>query len=383
LVHWQELLSSVSLPIRNYAELSATSAVLVLTFAVLLPAGSINHAYAMGDNPSSCMNRYDATITSLTVNNGIQKFDPLAHSGLTFYADIDTGYLVTFILHAASQSSLDNTDSGTTWYTDSAFGFSDGRCVANAGPSKDIQITVQVTATNGIPDGYTQSGVYWGALPDTSQVTYNVVWQKELREPTNLTLNSISSVPWGQQVKVSGKLVDSVNGIGVGGKTIAFSGTGASNLASIVTNSDGTFTTSGISPTTVATGWTVQARFAGDSQYISKDGTMRSYNTLKHNTSLTLYIYPNPVAPSGTYKVYGALKDDITSMTLSARTITFTTTTPTSITDTTTDNYGKYKVSGLIAPSITGDYQIQSHYAGDSKYLARDSKVKTLTVETS
>ena len=77
---------------------------------------------------------------------------------------------------------------------------------------------------------------------------------------TTIVLNTIANVPWNTTVKVTGKLTDNnASNAGIGGKTISFTGTGVADLAPVTTNPDGTFTVSGISPSTVATGWTVQA----------------------------------------------------------------------------------------------------------------------------
>ena len=42
-------------------------------------------------------------------------------------------------------------------------------------------------------------------------------------------------------VKVTGKLAVASSSIGIGGKTVTFTGTGAANLASVTTKKDGTF----------------------------------------------------------------------------------------------------------------------------------------------
>ncbi|PWU79028.1 MAG: hypothetical protein DLM72_19475 [Candidatus Nitrosopolaris wilkensis] len=97
---------------------------------------------------------------------------------------------------------------------------------------------------------------------------------------TTLTLNTIANVPSGTKITVTGKLTDNA-GAGVAGKSITFTGNGAGNLISVITNPDGTFSATGISPNTVATGWTVQAHFAGDSVYAPADSGVQSYNTVR------------------------------------------------------------------------------------------------------
>ncbi|MGB7954357.1 MAG: hypothetical protein WCF23_10270 [Candidatus Nitrosopolaris sp.] len=101
---------------------------------------------------------------------------------------------------------------------------------------------------------------------------------------TTIVLNTIANVPWNTTVKVTGKLTDNnASNAGIGGKTISFTGTGVADLAPVTTNPDGTFTVSGISPSTVATGWTVQAQFGGDTSFALSDSSVQRYNTLTHS----------------------------------------------------------------------------------------------------
>jgi len=144
-----------------------------------------NHnAYAMGDNPSSCVNRYDATITSMIIDNGRRTVTVLdsggngnVHHHDKFVSHIDVGYTVTFTLHTSSQSSQGNTDTGSTWFRHTGYGFAEGRCVDGVGPNQDIPITIgnviMPTATQG-----TIQLVEWGSLPEISQVHYSVAWHK-------------------------------------------------------------------------------------------------------------------------------------------------------------------------------------------------------------
>jgi hypothetical protein len=111
----------------------------------------------------------------MSIDNGTQTFDPMTEE-LELHAQIGAGYDVTFTLHTANASSQNNTLAGSTWYRSTAFGFGNGACVDDAEPDKDIPVTVHVEVMPGVPDGYTQNGVEWGAWPDSSQVRYNVVW---------------------------------------------------------------------------------------------------------------------------------------------------------------------------------------------------------------
>src|SRR5439155_2984060 len=138
---------------------------------------------------------------------------------------------------------------------------------------------------------------------------------------TTLTLNLVTSVPWGNNVLVMGKLTNQ-SGIGIGGKTITFSGTGAAGLSPVTTNPDGAFSVTGASPSTVATGWQVNANFGGDGSAGSSAAT-KSFSTIKHNVSLTLVISPSSIPHGSTYGISGTLKDAATSNPLSGMTITF------------------------------------------------------------
>jgi arylsulfatase A-like enzyme len=119
---------------------------------------------------------------------------------------------------------------------------------------------------------------------------------------TVLTLNTIENVPAGEDVTVTGKLSIANDGKGIGGRIITFNGTGADNLPAdgVITNSDGTFTAKGTSPDTAASGWKVQARFAGDTTsaasntntnttYAASNSAITEYSTLKHTLELQYY----------------------------------------------------------------------------------------------
>jgi hypothetical protein len=105
---------------------------------------------------------------------------------------------------------------------------------------------------------------------------------------TVLTLNTITNVPWGKDLTVTGKLADASQAGGVGRKTITFDGTGAEKSPDVVTNTDGTFTSKGSSPNIVATGWRYQSHFAGNSLYTASNSNIKTYNTVKHSVTLVV-----------------------------------------------------------------------------------------------
>jgi hypothetical protein len=218
-------------------------------------------------------------------------------------------------------------------------------------------------------------------IVDSSNVGVVSIFISEPRSAT-LTIDPISNVPWSKTITVTGKLTDNVGGnVGIGGKTISFDGTGAANLQSAVTASDGTFSSTGAAPQTVATGWTVQAHFAGDGSYDPSMATA-TYNTLKHDTSLSISLSPSRLKGNATYSVTGILNDvtNTPSSALSGMIISFTATPPIIISDKITNAIGQYSATGLKAPTTKASYNIQSHFAGDSLYGPKDSPTAILQV---
>ncbi|HET6458888.1 MAG TPA: 6-bladed beta-propeller, partial [Nitrosopumilaceae archaeon] len=140
------------------------------------------------------------------------------------------------------------------------------------------------------------------------------------KHKTALALVNVSNLPWGQSTLFGMTLNDTDSGSTSSGKVIHFNGTGVIGVSDQTTNSSGKSTGIGTAPNTVSNGWTYQSHFAGDSFYQSSDSAILSYNTTKHNTSLSLLIQPNPVTHGATYKVGGVLKDTVTGTTLSSKT---------------------------------------------------------------
>jgi hypothetical protein len=201
----------------------------------------------------------------------------------------------------------------------------------------------------------------------------------------NLVVAAKSTVPWGKPMTFTATLTDTSLGVvPTSGKTIHFDGTGVIGVPDKRTDSSGKAIATGTAPKTVAPGWTYQAHFAGDSLYEKKDSTIKTYSTTKHVTSLTLVVSPSSVAPGGTYKVYGFLKDTSVSEAppISSKTIVITADSLIAIPSKTTDATGKYIADGLKAPTRTGSYDIQAHFYGDNLYSAKDSPTRTLTVTT-
>jgi Tol biopolymer transport system component len=230
---------------------------------------------------------------------------------------------------------------------------------------------------------------------DSSHVASNVNAKIYNTVKHNVTLSvsaAKKNVPWSNSTTFRATLIDtSLDGVPISGKSIHFDGTGVIGGVSFgnTTDSSGKANATSISPNTVASGWTYQAHFAGDELYVNKDSAIKTYNTTKHATSLSLVVSPSSAAPSSssdeTYKVYGFLNDRAASRApLSSKTIIISTAdSPIAITsNTTTDATGKYISEGLKVPASPGIYDIQAHFAGDSLYSSKDSPSRSLTVTT-
>ena len=230
---------------------------------------------------------------------------------------------------------------------------------------------------------------------DSSHVASNVNAKIYNTVKHNVTLSvsaAKKNVPWSNSTTFRATLIDtSLDGVPISGKSIHFNGTGVIGGVSFgnTTDSSGKANATSISPNTVASGWTYQAHFAGDELYVNKDSAIKTYNTTKHATSLSLVVSPSSAAPSSssdeTYKVYGFLNDRAASRApLSSKTIIISTAdSKTAITsNTTTDATGKYILEGLKVPDSPGIYDIQAHFAGDSLYSSKDSRSRSLTVTT-
>ncbi|MFL6525205.1 MAG: polysaccharide deacetylase family protein [Nitrososphaera sp.] len=216
--------------------------------------------------------------------------------------------------------------------------------------------------------------------------TYNTIKHSVLLSTSfKGSTGSTSSTAWGTPTSFTVAMTDTTAGVPAGtvitGKAITLDGTGVIGVSSSkTTDSNGKATFTGTAPTTVQTGWTYQAHFAGDSRYNVKDSTIRTYSTTKHATGLSISVPTTSVAPGATYKVSGTLTDTTAAgKQIASKTITFTADAPITIASQTTNTNGFYSAS-QAAPSTAGTYNIQSHFAGNSLYGAKDSTIKTLTV---
>jgi hypothetical protein len=131
---------------------------------------------ALADNPSTCVNLYDATIKSLKINVGSRTIDPIANPNTNFAAVLGQGYTVTLTLHSASLSDSGNTNVGSVWYGSTAYGFASDHCVNGASPNTDITITLTNVFMGQATHGTVQL-VEWYTWPLTQPSdTYTVHW---------------------------------------------------------------------------------------------------------------------------------------------------------------------------------------------------------------
>jgi len=326
------------------------------TFTPDVP-GSYQLGLAVTDSASNTAVATQATvtITSATQTTITSSLNPSTYGqSVTFTATVSPGTAtgtVTFTIDGTAQPAV-TLSSGTASYSTS---------LLSAG-------THQIVAAYSGDANYASSTS--SALTQTvNQGTTNTI----------ITLNPVSSVAWGKTITVSGKLTNSSSGAGLGGKTITFSGTGGVNLPNAVTDSNGFYTSTGAAPSTVTNGLTVQAHFAGDSQYQNTDSATITYNTLIHSTVFWSLNVPSSVTHGSKYAVDGKLKDSTTGLFIPSKTVTFTSTSPIIIPSAVTDSTGTFSASNLTAPAA-GSYNIQAHFAGDSLYTPSDSVTKVLKV---
>ena len=212
-------------------------------------------------------------------------------------------------------------------------------------------------------------------LTDSATVDIAV---KNVVHITTLTLNTITNAPWGNPVTVTGKLTDNAaSGAGIGGATIAFDGTGADNLPDVITNADGTFTATGASPTTVATGWKVQAHFASNTEYSGSDSIVQSYATTKHSVGSSIAAAKSSVAWGQPNTFTVGLKDTATGLPLQGATVTFDGTGAISVPSAVTGSDGKATGTGNSPNSVATGWTYQAHFAGNDLYNTADSSIKT------
>lgn len=171
---------------------------LTLVFALILIPLTVfsgQEAFAMGQAPGTCPNRYDSVVTEMILNNGTHTFDPLQNPDLTFQAQARAGYAISMTLHTADQSSNGNQENGTTWINDNMFGYSNGACVYDVGSNENKTLNLGHRWNfSGMGPPHAQY-VYWNTWVGSGTVrgaTYNVLWYDEFA-PRDLSATAVSS----------------------------------------------------------------------------------------------------------------------------------------------------------------------------------------------
>jgi hypothetical protein len=151
--------------------LIATSLITVSLIFVLLT----NRVHA--ENPSSCLNLYDSTIVSLKIKVGSRTFDAAVRDHANFVADLGKGYTVELTLHSTSVSNSGNTEVGSVWFGNRAYGFASDRCVNGANSNTEIRMTFHNVLMGQATHGTVQH-VQWYSWPlDEPSVAYTVRWK--------------------------------------------------------------------------------------------------------------------------------------------------------------------------------------------------------------
>lgn len=149
----------------------------MVVFALILLSStglSAHYAFAMGQSPGTCGNRYDGPITSMKITVGHKTYDPIAHPNMTIQLQNTRSYTVTFTILTPAQSSQGNSINGTTWYDTSAPGYQLGECVYGVEPNQNVTVTLNESHPGNLAPSATQN-VSWSTMTSGS-VTYNIKW---------------------------------------------------------------------------------------------------------------------------------------------------------------------------------------------------------------
>ncbi len=147
---------------------------IILASVSLVSVLYINRVLA--DNPSNCINRYNATIISLRINDGRRTVDPFDNPLTNFDSRVGIGYAVTLTLHAAAMSASGNTDVGSVMYGSRAYGFAYDHCVTGINANSSIKIALPHVFMGQATHGTVQS-VEWYSWPLTRPtIIYRVHW---------------------------------------------------------------------------------------------------------------------------------------------------------------------------------------------------------------
>ena len=350
--------------VTNYAASPISNSGTITNSGTMINYGDINNTGTTTDTCTGTINlTYNGTLFGNSIQ--IQCISSQPPTGLTSVGVSPSQINLSWSPPSNNGGSAINgykiersTNGGSTWSTLVANTSSTATTYSDTGLASNTGYTYRVSAIN--------SGGTSSPSNTTSATT--------LSPNTILILNAIPNVPWGQTITLSGKLTDS-NGTGLVNEVISFDGTGAVNLPSVTTNGTGFFSSSVAAPSTVSTGWTAQAHFAGDSTYAKSDSQIDHFNTVIHNVSLVLNTKNVPWSTATAFTA--TLKDLTTGTSISGYTIHFNGTGVIGVSDQTTDSNGMAVGTGTAPSTVSTGWTVQVHFVGDSLYVAKDSKINT------
>lgn len=151
--------------------------------------------------------------------------------------------------------------------------------------------SIGVTGSSWGPVSHTYASAATGAMTITARLLDSSMVEKASatlgvnvqKHATALTIGSIMSVVKGSGITAAGALTDTDASVTIDGKTITFTGTGATGLSPAATAS-GAYSSTGASPGTASPLLSVQAHFAGDGAYIASDSATVFYDTVETDT---------------------------------------------------------------------------------------------------
>ena len=218
---------------------------------------------------------------------------------------------------------------------------------------------------------YNAAGSPWNTFLSVGSISSGTLPSPDA---TTLTLNPIPNTPWGVSFGVSGKLTDSVTGLGLGGMPITFTATGG-NVLSTVTNPDGTYSSVGGAPSgTPPVSVTVTAKFAGTTSF-SPSSAIRGYNTIKHTPIIETLLFT--AVPWNHLQYFSAeALDASTGGVLAGKTITWTGSAVPLPTNAITDSFG-FAEATKTATSSLGTVNATASFAGDSFYFPATGNTAT------
>ena len=262
------------------------------------------------------------------------------------------------------------------------------------GSSSSIEKGTYVLGVNSNEFNYSQKPTFtdWMASPnEKSYIHFQIPYQNRLI----IHLNQIGAVPWGSRRMVTGSLsTEGHNPTGTiiySGKKITLKGTAQTFIDTIV-DDFGKFSCVLKVPDNVSQRNDLQAFFEGDEHYTRSSSNIISYETVKHDTKLTLNVDPLRLIvpfreneteqevglkPNDYFRVKGLLLDSSLNIPLTLKRIYFEKQFGPMFYGTTGTD-GTYHIENLKAPELPGQYKITALFEGDDKY--GDSKSSQIIV---